>query len=205
MADSSATCKSLDGSVVSVKSDRSLDGTYTSVGVAELKNLGIKYQELTAGPRDLGETMAMDPHIALGMRLDEEYSFQGGRLRIGAGTQPVGSDGDEYWEQGPDGIGRPTPIRFGVWEGDAYSVHTQRYGGEANHLIAVFHEFEISETAEGVSCKPKDYPATTFIDGPRVLKDIPELGLLSIAQLTSTTAKRLPRHRGTPCEAASST
>ena len=173
---------------------------FTSVADAEIRRLGALRQAFTSGVRELGEQVAFDPSLSVDMRIDEEYGFQGGKLRLGWGIPPVGPDGAEYWEIGPDGVPRRHPFRIAFWEGESFSLRTHQYGGESADLIAMFDQFQIRDTSEGIILIPNEPKQTLFVKGPKILKDIPEIGLLDIYQLTERTVKEVPSHHGTPVE-----
>ena len=90
------------------------------------------------------------------------------------------------------------PFRLAVWEGSEFSLHSHLYGGESIDLINVFGQFAIGEEPDGLTFLPKDTGRTPFINGPRLLKAIPQFGLTDTVQLTKSVAAGVPRHEGTP-------
>lgn len=199
MPPSSATRLALDGSTVHIRSAMQFVDNYTSVGALDVGLPRRSWQEFIAGPLGFGEEFALSPETADGMAFDEEYSFQGGRLRLGWGKEHVGPDGAEYWERGPDGHGRPKPIRIGVWEGQSFSLTTVIRGDTASDLLAIFEAITITESPLGLVVTPTDRGRRSFLEGPSVLQDVPELGLLDIADVSDPAVRALPRRKhGTP-------
>jgi hypothetical protein len=191
-----ASYVAMDGADVEVTSAVAI-GPASSFVSAQLRGLGISYVHLVAGPSDLAESLARSPEIATGMEFDEEYDFQGGRLRLGSGKQPIGPDGARYGEIGPDGHGRPSLVRMGIWYGKALSLHVIRYGGRSKDLLAIFGQFQISERTRGIVCVPKDPTITFFIEGPGVIVDLPGVGVLETVRLTKRNVRSLPPYAGT--------
>ena len=147
---------------------------------------GSHLQEFGAGRLDFGATVARELEIDL----TEEYSYQGGRLRLGSGPWV---DLDTKHE---------TVIRIAVWEGTAYSLKTVKYGGRSLDLIALLDQFVISETADGIAMRPTNPHEVRLarIGGhaPSVVQNVPGVGLLEVAELTPERAKRLPPWAGLP-------
>ena len=192
----SATYTVMDGATVRVTSSVALGPASTFVS-ARLGRLGLSYVHLVGGPLALPSSLAASPEIAIGMRFHEEYALQGGRLRLGSGDQPVGSDGARHGEVGPGGRGRPSLVHLGAWYGKSFSLHVIRYGGERHTLLPIFDQFEIEERADGISCLPKDRATTSFIEGPGLIVNVPKLGILETTRLTKSVASGLPRYEGT--------
>ncbi|GAA2608024.1 hypothetical protein SMC26_17585 [Actinomadura fulvescens] len=189
--------RALDGGEVEVRSAVPI-GDVTHSVMVELRALGIKSTEVCAAGLGYADELARSPEIAIGMRFDETYSFQGGRLRIGTGRQPIGPDKAEYWERGPDGRNRRKPIRMAVWTGRRHELHVVQYGGEVERLLSIFRQFQIRETTHGVICTPRNAKETIFYEGPTAIFGIPQLGILEVEQFTKQVARALPGHRGTP-------
>lgn len=193
--DSTVECRASDGATVTIQTGGSVGDGYTGICLFELPKIRLRRQEFITGSRSLGERIATSPRISLNMRFDQSYQYQGGHLRLGTGDQPLGPDGHEYVEVGPTGTVRPQRLHFGVWEGAQFSVHTQLYGGEAEDLVTVFDQVGLAEDSYGVSCTPRH--EAVYADAPRVLKDLPDLGLLDIWPRDSRTKSRTPRGKGT--------
>jgi hypothetical protein len=199
MSPSSATRLALDGSTVHIHSALQLVHNYTSVGALDVGLPRRAWQEFIAGPLGFGEEFAFSPGTADGMAFDEEYSLQGGRLRLGWGKEHVGPDGAEYWERGPGGRGRPKPVRIGVWEGQSFSLTTVIRGDTSSDLLSIFEAITIVESPLGVAITAANRGRRPFVEGPSVLQDVPALGLLDVADVSDPGVRALPRRkRGTP-------
>ncbi|MGH9890788.1 MAG: hypothetical protein ACREA0_02135 [bacterium] len=170
-----------DGGRVVIGGPVDLSKPSTSVFVA---SFGGRKHEFTTGPFAFGQSVAAEFAVAL----DEEYSFQGGRLRLGSAVQVFPPDGFEYL------------LHLGVWEGTSWSLETGFYEGDLSYMIALFDQFTILERTHGLVVGPKD-PAITPIDEgralqPRLLKVVPGLGLLEVQQRTSDVEGGLPNWVG---------
>lgn len=198
MRDTRVECVALDGSVVQISGPAGLvESDYSSVGLASLRSLGLRSQKYAAGPLSFAQQMATSPGFSRGFHVREEFALQGGRLRIGSGLQHPDPDGGEYLEPGPDGRLHPSSVNFAIWEGLERSLYTLSYSREAADLIPVLDAMFITEREGGLMCEPKDPRLTGYVDGPRVLKDIPGVALLDISQLTPMRTNSLPSHQGT--------
>lgn len=191
-----SSCVALDGSRVEITAPHSFLPGFSSVGLAEMRSLE-RSNEFTAGLLELGRQIAESPEIGVGMTFNRELSLDGGRLLLATGDQPVGPDGAEYWEIGPDGRGRQVALHFGIWEGVHHSLFTHIYGGEATVLVRVFEELKITELEDGIVILPRSPGDLSYSEPVRILKDIPGASLLDIKQLTKETARGIPSAAGT--------
>jgi hypothetical protein len=191
------TRTALDGSSVEISSTVEPAGVFTTDVMTRLGPPGSRRQRFVGGPIGFARQTAFDPEISVGMRLDEEYVLQGGRLQLGWGNQPIGTDGVDYWEHSPSGELRRRPFRIAVWEGIAFSMYAHLYGGESADLLLALDRFTIVETANGLTCTPKDSTTTPIISGPSIMQVMPTLGLVYVRALTKQTAKEVPHHSGT--------
>lgn len=190
------TCRAVDGGIAEIHTSEYPAEVYTTDAVARLDRLGGRRHRIAAGHLKFAEGTAYDVDVSIGMIFTEEYEFQGGRLRLGAGRATVGPDGVEYYETGPDGRPRLKLFRIAVWEGSSHSFYSHRYGGESSELVTALNEFRISDADEGLTCIPRS-PATTFVRGPAVMRMFPSIGLFEVEALTSQSEKGIPRHEGT--------
>ncbi len=187
----------LDGSAVEIDSSETPADVFTGDVMTLLRPFGNRRQRFAAGPRDFALRTAFDPDIAVGLRFEEEFVYDGGRVKIGWGNQPIGPDGADYWEVSGTGVLRRKPFRILTWEGSAYSMYAHTYGRESTDLIQALTQFHIQESPSGLSCIPKAPSATPFIKGPTIMELRPTIGLLYIRELTTETAKTAPKHSGT--------
>lgn len=182
MADS-VVHHALDGSeIVLSGSDFDYSGPVTGVVVALVGRRG-EQQEFTVGRRELGATVAELQEV----HLDEEYSYSGGRLRIGL---------RRIVEPGVD-----TVLHLAVWEGTASSIFTHVYGSRAgaSDLLALFDLFAITERDTYTTFLPREPASTPFeAEGPTLAKQLPGIGLAVVQKLTPKVAQRVPRWLGTP-------
>lgn len=170
----------IDGSSVSV--DFSDDADLTQrFATFSIFDWGSHRQEFAAGTADFGAVVAEHLEIVL----DESYSYQGGTLRIGSTIL--------Y-----DEATRISAVRrFGVWEGVNHSLKTLLHHAETADMIALLDQFSIEETPAGITLHPNEPKSTRVVVGgtahvPRLLQNVPGLGLLEIKQRTPAYARRLP-------------
>jgi hypothetical protein len=175
----------LDGSLVTIRSVSTADLDTEASSVAIFSVDGIA-REFTASHRTFG----VDVAEYYGADLPERYSLQGGELLVGSTIQ--------VWPE-LDNSDRPLTslLRVGVWQGQQHSVVSHVYGGESADVVHLFSQFEITETASGIQMEPLLASTTRHFHEPSVLKELPSIGLLDIAALTTTETRRLPRWHGT--------
>ena len=182
------TYVALDGSTVNLTSNTTASEVFTSDGVVSMGNA---QYEFTAGPLNMGQKVADNPEISVGMLFTEFYSLHGGTLRVGSGQQPVGFDEAVYTE----------PFRLAIWEGAGSSVHSSVYGGDSAELVYAFNQVSIREIETGVVLSPANGDkALQYVTGPGLGIDVPPIALLDIVQLTDRVAEMLPNYNGTEVE-----
>jgi hypothetical protein len=177
---SSITRAALDGGLVTISVQGDLDrpwGTYVEY------SLGGSIQQFGAGGIDFAATIARE----LSISLDEQYSFQGGRLRIGSKS--------EY-----NPVTRQRELtRIGVWEGWGFSLKAVLYNRSSKDMIGLLERFTVTETPNGLVIDPVR-PALAELQrgqwAPRVAQNVPDLGLISIRERTPEREKRLPKWKG---------
>lgn len=188
MSDFTNTYLAFDGSTVEIASDTALGEVYTADGIV---SIGQSEFEFTAGPLTMGQDIANNPEVSVGMLFTEVYSFQNGTLKIGEGQQPVGPDLATYTE----------PLRLAVWEGVRHSVHTTTYGGDSAQLLYAFNQVTINEVDTGVILTPATGEGTlNYVTGPGLGVDVPPVALMDIVQLTDRVEEFLPSFDGTDVE-----
>lgn len=172
----------LDGGSVEIRGDAfDLTVPFTSVAVASFSG---RKHEFTSGSSQFGNDLAAE----FGVRLDEEYSFQGGRLLLGSAVQTdPGSQAEHV-------------LLLAVWQGSAYCLETAIYEGDLGYLVALFDSFTIEERSGGILLQAKDITATPFetegVYRPSVVKLLRGLALLQIQQRTDRVEETLPPWRG---------
>jgi hypothetical protein len=177
MAVSSVAHAAIDGGLVEIAGPVDLRSPPTSVVVAIVA--GRQY-EFTSGRLGFGETIAAE----FGISLDEEYAFQGGRLRVG--TALVADPTNQ----------RENVFNMAVWEGKNYSLEIGSYDVASSGLIALFGMLTITETDQGVTLAPMDANELTLARSggqqPELVKWVPAVGLLEIWQRTAEADVELP-------------
>jgi hypothetical protein len=178
-----ATLTALDGS--SVEIDTPLDFTTHGATTFLVASIAGYLQEFGGGHLEFGDSVAAATEVAF----DEEYSLQGGRLRLGSAEHVDG-----------DGTGRRT-FRLGVWNGKAYCVKTFIYNRPTRELIEIFGLFTIEERDTGPVLRTDQRGVSLTGSGvqpPKVVNGIKDLGLLEIRRLTPQMRRRFPPWEGAP-------
>lgn len=173
----------LDGSGVTISAVANLEAHAASSHIEARVPWGVR--QFASGPTTFGAEVATELGIS---QFDEEYEFQGGRLRLGSAVVV-------------DGQGVPVLYRVGAWEGIAHSLKSVQYGGESGTLVALFDLFDIAEGASGVSIRPRDPTIQFGWEGwqtPRVAKFVPDFGIIQVRPLTEFIAKTIPPWEGLP-------
>ena len=170
---------SLDGNRVILATPGAAGGPPAScAGIAQA---GPRRLDLAWGSHAHGERRA----ALVGVALDEEYDYRGGRLRVGTRVSRT-----------PSGV--LDRVRTGVWEGRRQSLSFHLNGPTTTaDVLAVLEELEVEETTDGVRVQQRDGEPLPFADGPTVLKPVSGVGVFEIAPLTSRLARWLPRWTGT--------
>ena len=170
----------LDGGVVTV--DSNLDLTQRAVSFVTFEE-GTHRQRFASGPLDWGREVAHE----LQMALDEEYGFQGGRLRVGKRTI---FDIDTQLDY---------KMILGVWEGANYALKTTLYHVDTPGLLDLLGRFAVGEGPLGLNLAPQDPTEIKLqrrLRAPKVLKNVPGFGMLEVRQLTQEQIGRLPTWGG---------
>lgn len=170
--------RAMDGRRFLLSGPFDLGAPFTSV--VEM-TIGGRRHEFTAGPVGLADDVAQ----ALGVgAFDEELSYQGGAL-LTARTRPY------------DPQIRLTEDRLvAVWRGRHYSFVTHLYGASTADLLAVLRTLRIQEYDDGLAIQPNRRTGSEFASAATVVKQVPGLGLLELAPLTTQQAAQLPTWRG---------
>jgi hypothetical protein len=142
--------------------------------------------EFTGGHRTFGRDVAAESKI----EFDERFSFQNDTICAGAVNQVVSVPGGT-----PDFF--QTTFRIVVWEGRNYSVHTHVYDGSTAEALGAFDAFRLVETPDGVRMVRRQADKAPNYRAPDLLKEIPEIGLVHIRELTREAARSLPSWPGT--------
>jgi hypothetical protein len=171
----------LDGSLIDVDGplDLTVPSTVYSVWLVDGERVDFGAGNVSFGEHAIGR---------LGdAQFDEEYSLQGGRLRIAHDVLH-----DEA--SGYSGI-----RRWAIWEGQSHSLYTGFAEVESATLIALLDQFIISEVPTGLTLVPKN-PATTqpvrTQQYPRLYKVVPDVGVLDVHELSDVYKGSLPKWKG---------
>ncbi len=118
-----------------------------------------------------------------GVELDEQYEVQGRTLWVGSAHHS-----DAY---GPIG-----EFRLGLWEGSGHALLAHVYDEGSDELIAIYDQFNLEDTADGIVARPKRPRETVFKEGATVTRGVRRLGAVDLCQLTSSRLEMLPNRPG---------
>jgi hypothetical protein len=170
--------RSLDGGLVRIDANVGVSEQFTAVMSLQL---GGHVQQFVAGVHPFAEDAAR----AFGVNtFQEEYRFQGGRLRIGT------------TEQYDPAIKLSALLTVAAWQGERYSVYTFAYNARSSsRLLDVLDAVRLGETEEGATALPKQ-PAKTPVVDLSLTTELPGLCLLDAAPAGSQLMRALPGWRG---------
>ena len=172
----------IDGSVVAIEADADLRSNATATGWAIVPSL-MRAQPFTISPP--GHIAVVEENVrasvpTVNILSTEDFSLKGGRLRIAEVELPTSTNGTRN-------------LTVGGWEGTTGCLITSMVGLERERLVEVFDTLRFSERRRGLAI---DSPITPRPREPRVIKEIPELGVLNIAPAIASTLERIPKSRG---------
>jgi hypothetical protein len=171
-----------DGSVVAIEADADLTTQVTATGWAIVPSL-MRAHPFTIYPAGhstkIEETVRSNfPNISI--RAIEDYSLKAGNLRVSEVSLPTAT-------------GDSRDLTVGAWEGETGCITTSLVGFKRQALVEVFDTLQFSERARGLAI---DSPVTPRPREPEIIKEIPELGVLSMSPAIPSTLERIPKARG---------
>ncbi|MGH8905703.1 MAG: hypothetical protein ACRD0K_04130 [Egibacteraceae bacterium] len=173
------TCTAIDGSQVVLQMPGAAVGAPASC--MALARVGQRRLDLASGVTAHGARRA----AAVGVTLDEEYEYHGGRLRVGS-------------RQARTARGVLDRVRTAVWEGRRHCLSFHLNGAATtSDVLAVLDGLRVDETGGGITVREASGDPLWFVDGPSVLKPVKGTGILEVGPLTSRVARWLPRWAGT--------
>jgi hypothetical protein len=173
------TYTAIDGSQAALRMPgASGDAPASCTAIAQI---GRRRLDLASGVRTHGQRRAS----LVGVALDEEYEYRGGRLRVGA-------------RESRTARGVLDQVRTAVWEGRQRSFSFHLNGATTtSDVLAVLDGLQIDETPDGITIREASGVPLRFVDGPSVLKPLAGTGIIEVGPLTSRIARWLPRWAGT--------
>lgn len=178
------THRSIGGGQLRFSSD---DHSHEPTGYIEY-NLGNRTIFFQSGPRSWGRAIANDRQI---LDLDETYTLSGGQLVVGSVEDVLVTTEDE-----PHVNAAPSRRTIAIWEGTAFCLWTELFDVDSSDVLSIFDRFEVAEYSDGVTVTPID-PSVTLGKEASFLKEVPQVGVLFIRQLTEHELTHLPVWSGT--------
>jgi hypothetical protein len=172
----------IDGSVVSIEADADLTTQVTATGWAIVPSImrAHPFAIYPAGHSTTIEERVRSNFPNISIRAIEDYSLKGGNLRVTEVSLPTAT-------------GSTRDLTVGAWEGKTGCITTSLVGMERTGLIEIFDTLQFSERARGLAI---DSPITPRPREPEIIKEVPELGVLSINPAIPSILERIPRARG---------
>lgn len=173
---------SIDGSLVSIEAEADLSAAVTTTGWALVPAIA-RAHPFRVSPsgysRAVEETVRQSfSHVRISDM--QEFSLKGGGLRVAQVELPVETGGTRK-------------LTVAGWEGRTGCLSTSVRGWETEKLVEMFDSIQFSERAGGLAI---DSPVTPQPREPRVIKEIPELGILSVRPALATVMESIPRSPG---------
>jgi hypothetical protein len=172
----------IDGSVVVIEAEADLTTRATTTGWAIVPSL-MQTHPFTISP--VGHSSIVEETVRsnfreVGFLSAEDFSLKGGNLRVVEVELSTAT-------------GRVRNLTIGGWEGNTGCLVTSLVGLERDRLVEVFDTLHFREHPRGLAI---DSPVTRLPRGPEVIKEIPELGVLSIRPAVYSELERIPKTRG---------
>jgi len=172
----------IDGSLVSIEAEADLSRPYTASGWAIVPSLmrPHPFSTYAAGHGSIVERAVSGSRDEVQILSKKSYSLGGRELRVFEA------------EVRGNGGGRRR-LSVGAWEGETACLATSVSGRSGDALPEIFETVRIRETKSGLSLEA---PVTLEPRVPQILKQIPQIGIVSISPAVAPTLETIPRARG---------
>jgi hypothetical protein len=177
---------SIDGSVLTIDAEADLTTEATAAGWAVVPSLmqAHPFTVHPAGHSAIVERMVRSEFSGLNVVSTDEFSLKGGQLRVAEVELPTATESTRT-------------LTIGAWEGRMGCLATSVVGSQRDRVVEVFDTLRFSEHRRGLAI---DSPIVSQPREPEVIKEIPELGVLSIRPAIASVLDRIPRSRGRPVD-----
>jgi hypothetical protein len=172
----------IDGSVITFEAEADLSTKATAAGWAIVPAL-MRSHPFTispAGHSAIVEQTVRSSAQAVGIGTVEEYRLKNGSLRLAEVRVPTATHGVRE-------------LTVGAWEGETGCLSTSLRGHQRNRLIEVFDTLDFGPRRGGLAI---DSPVVAQPRAPEVIKEIPQLGIVSVRPAISSELERVPKARG---------
>lgn len=172
----------IDGSLVTIEGEADLKAAVSASGWAIVPSL-LRSQPFSthpAGYSQIVERTVTSGVPGLKVQSQEEFSIRNGRLRVAEVELPTPAKATRQ-------------LTIAAWEGRTACLTSSFVGHDKNRLVRVFETLQFEETSDGIVI---DSPVLPTPRPPEVIKEIPELGVMSIRPAISRELQRVPKARG---------
>lgn len=182
-----------DGGLVAIVTGHEVGATSVTT---RLGTTSRRRASIVTSPPPTADHLATDPNVSTGIDWLESYDIGQGRLDLGSGGQPTGSDQIDHELDG-NGNYQEMRVVMGIWRGSNHTLHSMRRGGEVATILEVFTALDIVEDSFGIRAVPLDQDAWFFREPSQVMADVVGRGSIMVSQMTKERAAAVPRHAGT--------
>lgn len=172
----------IDGSLVSLEADADLSLPVTTSGWAIVPSLQRAHPFTTHPPGHSAVVQAAmrESFEEIEFKSEEEYRVKGGALRV-------------VVVEIPTAVESKRTLIVGAWEGESGCLATSVVESEGGFLVEMFDSLPFREHARGIAI---DSQIVSRPRAPEVVKEIPEIGVVTIRPAIATEMERVPRGRG---------
>ncbi len=173
---------SIDGSVVSIESEADLSTAVTATGWAIVPSIARAHPFRISPPGyvRIVEQAVRKSFSDIRIGKMQEFSLRGGNLHVAEVEMPVATGGTRK-------------LTVGGWEGKMGCLSTSVRDASTDRLVEMFDSLQFSEGSMGLRI---DSPVTPRPREPRVVKEVPGLGILSIRPAIASVLEMIPRSAG---------
>lgn len=177
-ASAEATHRALDGTRFVFRGPVDLSHPVTSTARVAVGNV---VREFNALPPWGAEAMAE----SYDLRLDEEFSFQGGTLRVGQAERK--SEGGRMTDR----------MSLAVWTGRQHALTTHLYDATTSaDALRLMNAVQIVEHADGIVIAPRVEARAAFYETVRNARLVPGIGTVDARRREARTLRALPPWQG---------
>jgi hypothetical protein len=172
----------IDGSIIAFEAEADLSTKATATGWAIVPSL-MRSHPFTISPP--GHSAAVEQAVRssierVAILSTEEYHLKNGTLRLAEIQLPTATEGTRE-------------LTVGAWEGETGCLSTSLRGRERDRLVEVFDTLDFSQRRGGLAI---DSPIVPQPRPPEIIKEIPDVGILSVRPAIASELERVPKARG---------
>lgn len=172
----------IDGALITLDADADLSMPVTASGWAMVPSLqrAHPFTIHPPGHRRIVEQAVRSNFEQINFRREEEYQMKGGSLRV-------------FEVELPTAVETRRVLVVGAWEGERGCLATSVLEAERDWLVEMFDTLPFREYSRGLVIESQIVARPR---PPEVVKEIPEVGVVTIRPAIPSELQRVPRGRG---------